>query len=371
MMENSPQHFGHSSFKELISRRKNIVIILLILLVIVCFAVTMFLLTRPNITPTNYSPSDETVSSPQSTEPTLMPKTGEIVLTKACPAENQEIIANVPADWNCQKYSLENPVIRDLAVRNSGITIAFPLDVQMAIGCGINQPNCTFESFYTSAKVTRMDKFIESGKVKQISGSVKVDDITVAVIVTFNDKNKTEVTPDEQALIVKILENITKKPLAATVYKDVSFNLSGGGENNYTLALKIPENSTVTETPRNGVNPATYLVENSEYSLKFFIPTEAFETQYNTKVEVGVLGNIGSMVYRVRGVNMQSDIMVYSNDTKLINGENCVSMNVATDPPCGYPLLKVKIASLNISCTEKSIKSYDICDDIIKRLEII
>lgn len=163
---------------------------------------------------------------------------------------------------------------------------------------------------------------------------------------------------------------ITTETIADT-FQENTFDIpAGAGDATFRLNIQVPTGSTETKTPRNGINPPMYSVENSDYSLSFYIPSEAFQNHFVDKIDLGLLNNIGTNVYRIRFENMDEDMMVYTNDMQAISGDSCSQPDLIIESPCGYGITKINSGSFLIACQEKLTGGFNICDQIIKSLEL-
>jgi len=284
----------------------------------------------------SYKPAG-TIKNDQSTvSGPVSEKAKPIVLSKECKGENQDIKATVPEDWTC---GTTTDVIKDLSVTNNDITIRFPLDVQGAIGCGTNTTTCKNEVIYNSSKVVNLTASIEQGKIKVITGGIKIGDKTYLVNVNLKDTTQTELTADQKALILNILENIEATPASTETTKTLSFTVDpamGKVSGTKSLVAKIVVDKSTVLVQKSAA--AASIASNGSTALVIASVSE-WNTEFFQKAEfVGSLPSIGN-AYRVTlGVEGGTQIYYVAAANLKLGSDKCTGISSPVgyyNAPCG------------------------------------
>lgn len=317
--------------KEFTKKNKKLVIALSILGVALLIAVILIIF--------SYKPAGTINNQPIVSTPVVETEK-PIVLSKECAAENQDIIANVPSDWTCSKNNSEASGVTDLLLTDSDIKITFPKDVQPAIGCGINAPNCGAEIIYTSSKIDALKLYKTSGKITVLTANIILGTKNYVVNIRIKDLTQTELTSRQKELIVKILEGVEINTEFSTD-KKLSFEVEpifGPVNGTQTMVANITvdkdtvlsqkDKKTAVITKGNGILTITSYHEwtGSEFqSANYIATTESMGQIF--RVKLGVEG--GSQIY-------------YTKASNLTLGSRCEPVSSPKgymDSPCGtYPL---------------------------------
>lgn len=287
-------------------------------------------------------------------------------LLKKCDAENQNVSISVPSDWNCTATTDSS---KDLGASNGDISFTFPLDVQPALGCGINDTNCSAEILYSSAKVEQLKAYKKSGKISVLATNVILNSKSYIVNIYLKGV-QSELTSSQKELIIKILENISINTSFSNT-RTLTFNLDPvqvgpvAGTKSLSGSLVADREIVLIQKDKNSVSIAkgdTALVISSlyEWSGVSFIKSESIGT-------TPYLGDTYRVVQGLEG----SELTYYVPKTQVTLTGQCgaVSSPVGSQKaPCGTVPTQ---GGYFFRCAGTG-STYDtnFCDSVMKQLTI-
>lgn len=344
--------------KEFAKKHKKLVIALTILGIALLLAIILIIF--------SYKPAG-TIKNEQSTvSAPISEKVKAIVLSKKCPAANQDIVATVPDDWTCGATT-EN--IKDLSVTNGDISIAFPFDIQPSLGCGLDTTSCKSEVIYNSNKVIGLAIHSRLGKISDLTAGIKLGDKTFVVNVRLKDSTQTELTPDQKALILQILENIEATPASTSTTMTLSFTVdpifgTQSGTKSLIGSIVVDKDTSLVQKSASAVsitkgNTALVISNIHEWFTDFFQKadfvgsTQSLGNAY--RVVLG--GEGGSQIFYVPAANLK------------LGADKCTGISSPTgyyNAPCGEIAID---AGYEFQCASTNgVNDLDFCDSVVQNL---
>ncbi|MFS8131009.1 MAG: hypothetical protein ACMG57_03450 [Candidatus Dojkabacteria bacterium] len=344
-------------FKEFARKNKKLVIALSILGLALLIAIILIIFSyKPAGTIKNDQP---TVSAPVET------KVKPIVLSKKCQGENQDISAMVPSDWTCGKTTAD---VKDLSLDSSDIIISFPHDVQPYLACNIGNSNCDGEVIYNSSKVVNLRVYKVNGKITALVADIKIGDNSFVTNIRLTDINQTELTAEQKALILQILESVEVTPTSTDTTKKLDFTLDEvSGASTLTGSIVVDKSVTLVQKDKTTVS----IADSKNTALVISSLTEWNAEKFQTADFIGSIPSIGN-TYRVTLLLPDGIGTYYTVGSNLkLGSENCGPASFPggfMPAPCGtYPLSSGYYFRCDSTKTSAD-SDIDFCDSVMQNL---